>query len=419
MDREAFLDRLLAQNQFAIKLGLDAMRAAVLSTGLQRVARHMVLVGGTNGKGTTAAALACIAHAMGWRTGLYTSPHLIDFRERIRVDGVPVSWPDLLRIAPDLLDRFDGRRQPAQGDRPLTYFELTTLLALEHFRRAGPLDLAVIEVGLGGRLDATNVLDRDLVVLTGVDLDHQEWLGNTVKAIATEKAALARPGIPCLTTEGAGGIAELERAVRERRGSLERVHCRVPEPTPRERALCLAGETLRHLLLDTSTGPPSSSDLAKLDNAVRFARTRLRWPGRQERRLWEHGTLWLDGAHNAESARASARWLESTREQRAGGLAAVVGLSGDRTVREVLSPLLPLVDDWWVTAPSSRGRNAVEVAQELEALGAVNVSVADAAGGALVHASHHRRDVLVVGSLYLLGDVLDHLGVTADDLALW
>ncbi|MFN7184265.1 MAG: bifunctional folylpolyglutamate synthase/dihydrofolate synthase, partial [Thermomonas haemolytica] len=180
----AFIER---QHPKSIAMGLKRVRAVAARMGLQRPAARVVTVGGTNGKGSTVAFLEAIARAQGLRVAAYISPHLLRFNERIRIDGHEVE--DAALVAGF------GAVEAARGDVPLTYFEYATLCALWLFQRAG-LDLAVLEVGLGGRLDAVNLVDADAAVITTVDLDHQDWLGHDTEAIGFEKAGIARPFKP-------------------------------------------------------------------------------------------------------------------------------------------------------------------------------------------------------------------------------
>ena len=182
-----WLARLEQQHPKAIDLGLDRVRQVAARMGLGKPATQVISVGGTNGKGSTVAFIESIARAGGWKLGVYTSPHLLRYNERIRIDGVEASDQDLIAAFEAIA--------AARGDISLTYFETGTLTALWLFERAAP-DLAVLEVGLGGRLDAVNLVDADCAVITTVDLDHQEWLGEDIESIGFEKAGIARAWKP-------------------------------------------------------------------------------------------------------------------------------------------------------------------------------------------------------------------------------
>ncbi|WP_026010535.1 Mur ligase family protein, partial [Pseudoxanthomonas sp. GW2] len=176
----------------SIELGLERVREVAARLGLQRPAAQVVTVAGTNGKGSTVAFIEAIARADGWKVGAYSSPHLLRYNERVRIDGA--------EAADDELAAAFAAVEAARGDTPLTYFEYGTLAALWLFQQAG-LDLAVLEVGLGGRLDAVNIVDPDVAVITTVDVDHVDWLGSDREAIGQEKAGIARAWKPLVLGE--------------------------------------------------------------------------------------------------------------------------------------------------------------------------------------------------------------------------
>jgi len=187
----------------AIAMGLERVRAVAERLGLGRPGRFVITVAGTNGKGSTVAFIEAIARAAGWKVGAFTSPHLLRYNERVRVDGEEAS--DQL-----LCDAFEAI-EDARGEIPLTYFEFGTLAALLIFERAG-LDLAILEVGLGGRLDAVNIVDPDVAVITSVAIDHQEYLGDDRETIGSEKAGILRAGKPCVLAEKDPPSSVLRRA---------------------------------------------------------------------------------------------------------------------------------------------------------------------------------------------------------------
>ena len=163
-----WLDYIERQHPATIDMGLERVRAVATAMGLGAPAKRTIVVGGTNGKGSTVAFIEAIARAAGWKVGAYTSPHLLRYNERVRIDGQDVDDAALVAAFNAI--------EAARGETTLTYFEYGTLAALQLFADAG-LDLAVLEVGLGGRLDAVNIIDADVAVITTVDIDHAEWLG--------------------------------------------------------------------------------------------------------------------------------------------------------------------------------------------------------------------------------------------------
>ena len=182
-----WIDCLESRHNQEIQLGLSRVKECAAQLGLLQVEACVITVSGTNGKGSTVAALEAIYIAAGYEVASYTSPHLLQFNERIRINNQPISDTDLCAA-------FTAISQSSNANQ-LTYFEMTTLAALWHFKQL-ELDVVILEVGLGGRLDATNIIDPNLAIITTVDFDHQEYLGHTQEEIGYEKAGILRPDIP-------------------------------------------------------------------------------------------------------------------------------------------------------------------------------------------------------------------------------
>src|SRR5688572_18268483 len=191
-----WLEYIERQHPKTIDMGLDRVREVATRLRLKRPAKKVITIGGTNGKGSTVAFIEAIARAAGWKVGAYTSPHLLAYNERVRIDGRDADDAALVSA----FAAVEAARTAAGDDVPLTYFEYGTLAALWLFERSA-LDLAVLEVGLGGRLDAVNLVDADVAVITTIDLDHQEWLGDDRERIGFEKAGIARAWKPLVLGE--------------------------------------------------------------------------------------------------------------------------------------------------------------------------------------------------------------------------
>jgi dihydrofolate synthase/folylpolyglutamate synthase len=391
--------------------GLERVQAALDAVGNPELRCRLVQVGGTNGKGSISAMLAAVGTAAGLRTGLYTSPHLASFRERIRVDGRAIS-PDDLADGVEALGTLIARLD-------LTTFEAATVLALDHFARE-EVELAVLEVGLGGRLDATRVGRPEATVLGPVDLDHQAWLGDTIAAIATEKAAIIRSGVALsarqhpdaeavirararatdipLLVEGADLEGRLLRFgldgqwldLRGPGWRLSEVRCSLLGRHQTGNAL-LAAATARHLGLDEA--------------AIREGLARVRWPGRFQV-LPGEPLLVLDGAHNPAGARALADSLRLYFPDRA--LTLVVGVLGDHDAAGILEALRPLASRIIATAIASPRTAAPAALAALLTGGPARVETASSAAEALDLALRAPTTpiVCVAGSLYLVGEVL-------------
>ncbi|MEE4661273.1 MAG: Mur ligase family protein, partial [Halieaceae bacterium] len=200
---DAWLDYLLTLHPRNIELGLERVASVAERLALLTPAPTVVTVAGTNGKGTTTTLVEALALHAGKRVGVYTSPHLLRYNERIRVNGLPVDDRQIVAAFEVI--------EAARGAVPLTFFEFGTLAALQVFA-AQPLDVVVLEVGLGGRLDATNIVDPDIAVITSIALDHQEWLGDTREAIGAEKAGILRTGVPAIIADRDPPDSVLQRA---------------------------------------------------------------------------------------------------------------------------------------------------------------------------------------------------------------
>ncbi|HVP39337.1 MAG TPA: Mur ligase family protein [Candidatus Saccharimonadales bacterium] len=368
-----------------------------------------VLVGGTNGKGSTAAALERILREAGYRTGLYTSPHLVDFGERVRVDGraIPAA-----RLAA-LLRRFAPRGE--RGGH--SFFEVATALALRHFADA-QVDIAVLEVGLGGRLDSTNAVLPEVSVLTGVSLEHTEYLGNTLAGIAREKAGIVRRGRPAVVG-GRGRARELLAAAAAARGArvviaqrAARLRLLSQDPAGMELELP-SGARLRTALV----GRHQISNLECAAAAALALRGRgfaldslhvarglaaVRWPGRFEW-LARRGVV-LDVAHNPEAAVAFARtWREVFGRPAVG----VLGMLKDKDAAGVARRLRCCARLLVATAPATE--RALPAAALARALGRARHRVEPDVAAALRHALAARRPgepVFVTGSLYTVGEAI-------------
>jgi dihydrofolate synthase/folylpolyglutamate synthase len=362
----------------------------------------VALVAGTKGKGSTCAMLASILGAAGARCGLYTKPHLQSYRERVRVDGRAIGPRELAEAVERMRNLV--RELPAEAGEPTT-FEVTTAMAFDVFARQG-CELAVVEVGLGGRLDATNATDPLISVITSISYDHTAILGRTLGAIAGEKAGILRRGCRAFIAEQRPAARRaLERACRQVGAA-----CEVVRPT--ELQLPLAGA---HQHQNAALAVAAARALIELDEgAIRYGLARLRWPGRFEV-VRTHPPVVLDGAHNGASAEALASTLKAFAAGRRIGL--VIGINRDKDARAVLRPLLGLAERVWATqaADNPRALDAVELARVCRRLGAQAQPEADleaALNAAVEDAQQAGQGVVcVTGSLLLVGQARSSLGV--------
>ena len=390
------LSRLFALRRFGVRPGLEAISEALARLGNPQHAFDAIHVAGTNGKGSTSAMIESILREGGRRTGLYTSPHLARFTERIRVRGVEIDR-ELVAYLHD---------EVTVAGPELTFFEVVTAMAFLAFARAG-VEVAVVEVGLGGRLDATNVLPRTRVsVVTGIALEHTEVLGTTLDAIAREKAGILRAGVPAVV----GAVPD------EARRAILDVATRVGAPTRWLGVDFAAVDTSllgAHQRRNAAVAREAVSCLPVPPDADAIARglAGVRWPGRLERIADD---VIVDGAHNPDGAKALAAALPQLAAGRAIHL--VVGVVEDKDARALFEPLLPLAERVFVTTvPSPRARTATSLAS---LLAHPRITICGDPLEAVAQARGHGALCIVAGSLFLVGAVRAHLlGEEVDSLS--
>ena len=421
---------------------LDRMRRLVEAAGRPDRAYPVLHVAGTKGKGSTAHLAERILQAHGLRTGLYTSPHLEDLRERIRIDGRPVSPAALGRAFRAVRGAPVRAGRGARPDPP-TFFEWMTLLAFEVFRRAR-VDAAVIEVGLGGRLDATNVVAPRGCAITRIDYDHTDKLGTTLAAIAGEKAGIVKPGIPVVTTERRPAALRVIRQACRRAGAplrrlgreirLSRVRALPGVPFRVRFDLRTAAGTLRGLVVSAAGAHQAENAAAAValvealerdgrlrvrGAAVREALRRANLPGRLEI-VARRPLVILDGGHNAAAAAAVASALTAHRVPRP--LRILFGTSGDKPAAAMLRRLKPLGAGLHLTrAESPRARPPGDLARIARRLGWTPATVTDgvAAGLRAALAGLPRRGTLLItGSFYVAGEARRDLRLQISDCRL-
>lgn len=402
-----------------ITLGLAPIRSLLSSLGHPEQSLTAITIAGTNGKGSVSAMVERGLRAARCRTGRYTSPHLLDVTERVVVNGAPVS-DDAFDHAASLV-----RAAAAAQPTPPTFFEATTAIALVAFRQAH-VGVAVLEVGLGGRLDATNAVDAPLVAITNIGLDHQDYLGSTIEAIAAEKAGVIKPGALAVlgrTSQTAvdvmSGIAQRVRAsvtyapdgvVAQATidGRETELTLRTPLRDYGPLRLSLPG---RHQVDNAVTAvrtleAAQALGIAPVDvAAVRAALADVRWPGRLDWRMWRGRHVLVDGAHNPDGARALAAFLSETVRT---PVPIVIGIMRDKAIAEVLRALAPSASVFVCTASAGpRAATPQHLADEAARVApAVPRLIAATPLDALVEGARHGDPVVVAGSLFLAGEVL-------------
>jgi dihydrofolate synthase / folylpolyglutamate synthase len=410
----------------SIDLGLERVALVARALGLENPPYRVITVAGTNGKGSTVAFLDALLRAHGYHTGALTSPHLLRYNERVRLDGAQVSDASLVSA-------FE-RIEAARGHTTLTFFEYNTLAALIVFADAAA-EVAVLEVGLGGRLDATNAVDPDVAVLCSVGFDHRDWLGDTLEAIGAEKAGIFRRGRPAVL-----GTPEMPRSVH---AAIERLHAQ-PVVAERDFTWTVAASSWSYHGLTAKLGElplPALRGAIQLRNAATALAAYESLPGARPlarerasealRRAHLAGRFqliglaspeggaveWiLDVAHNEPAAQVLAENLRA--RPAAARTYAVCGILKDKDAEAIGRALAGLIDEWIVcTLPGPRGSPASELAHRLAAAVAVSARAHSVREGCeLARARARSGDrVVVFGSFATVGSALDWLGYTETD----
>jgi dihydrofolate synthase / folylpolyglutamate synthase len=403
--REA-LAWLYGLQRFGIKLGLENIERLLdelcggvylkrASPGAATASTSKVIhVAGTNGKGSVCAMIDSICLAQGYRTGLFTSPHLVTFRERIRVNGDMISEDAVANGLTTI------RNLVANWDPHPTFFEVVTALALKLFSET-KVEIVILETGLGGRLDATNAVQSDISVITPIDFDHEKWLGKTLFEIAAEKAGIIKPGVPVVS---ASQRPEAEEVIRARAAEVGAPPEFVSKPYD-ETPIALAGShqkgnaalaiaALRAAGIDMD-GPAIGRGLSNID-----------WPARFQR--WNERTI-IDGAHNPAAVQTLIEtWREVFGDQRA---TLILAILSDKNLHAMCEALAPISES--VLLPkirSERAANPEELAKVLtDITPLLPYSITPSIDGALELAGAKANPILITGSLHFAGEVLAHL----------
>lgn len=367
LSKAAWLQILEQRHPSAIDMGLERVGVVADRLAARQFSAPVITVAGTNGKGSTVATLMAVGRAAGWRVAHYTSPHLVDFNERIGINGMLIRDDELVQA----LDAVEAVR----GDISLTYFEHTTLAAFHWFQQQAP-DLIVLEIGLGGRLDAVNLVDATVAIITSVDLDHQDWLGNTIAEIAREKAGVMRARCPVILGEREPHDVLLEHARSlsapvwmkgrdydfqetinawqwQGRDGLSWLNLPLPRVVCDNAATALAAlqalGQVSHLRIDLANvcqGLPQAFVTGRLQ----------RLPGQPE--------TWLDVGHNPHGARFL--WQHLPAALPAQRTHAVFAMLQDKDVAGVVAASQAFVDDWWLAGlPGPRGLTAAQLAERV------------------------------------------------------
>lgn len=407
-DANAAIDWIHGARYKGQKNGLENTRALLKALENPQRKFRCVHIAGTNGKGSTAAFTERALREAGYTTGLYTSPYLIRYNERVQVCGVPIPDEDLVEIMEFIAAKVDILVK--NGIYPTT-FELGTALAFEYFARRG-VDVAVVEVGLGGRFDSTNVITPAVSLIAAIGLDHVKVLGDTVEQIAFEKAGIIKPGVPAVVQAQAENILDVFRVAADERG-CELTIAQAPESiteSPHGARFTLNGEEYeiglcgRHQLLNASLAIAGLKKLGVPSAAIKRGLALAKWPCRLE---WVNGAL-IDGAHNPQGAQALRDYLDAYFPGESVTL--VTGMMHDKQMDEVARILAPACKRVIATAVSGEPRAALP--EELQALYAslgVQTQTAPEITAATDMAMKFDGIKVFAGSLYIAGAVREYL----------
>lgn len=406
---------------FGVKMGLSNVRRLLSRLGNPQENFETILVAGTNGKGIVSASLAAILREANHNVGLFTSPHLIRFTERIKVNGAEIAQKELLKHADRIWRELDSIQSgDSSSGMPVTFFEFATALACMHFAESG-CDVAVIEVGLGGRLDATNVIEPVLSVITQIDHDHDKHLGKTLEEIAREKAGIFREGIPGIALDGPPEVLESLRRVAGRVGAPLTIVENIAKVHPDGRTFDLSwyGTGLwglraplpgKHQVHNAALSAVAGLELRdcgfRISNeAIRRGLSKVRWPGRFET-IAKSPRVILDGAHNPAAIHALAETLRSLRI--AEPVIPVMALMSDKDAQGVLANLSKISDKVVLTSlPNDRCMDVTDLAavarDKFDDIHAVPDPIEALALGRRL--AGKTGTVVVTGSLYLVGAI--------------
>ena len=397
----SFLDDLAARRRFGVRPGLATIRAVCTALGDPQKQFKAIHVAGTNGKGAVCAVLDAALRGGGVpppRVGRYTSPHLVKINERFFLDGEPVDDETLERAACEVASSVSRLPSFAQD---VTFFEALTAVAFLLYAEA-EVDYAILECGLGGRLDATNVCNPAISVITKIGLDHCDWLGDTVEKIAAEKAGIVKPGVPVVLGRNEPAVIEVVRRRAAEVGAPFRYAPDLADEGEVSADFSLPGSFNRENAVTALAalrvlGQPGDLATGHFPEVV--------WPGRFQ----QVGRFIVDGAHNPPAARALAAALEAQGLGR-GSLDLICGFCGDKDVDEVLAVLAPFVKKGYaVRTNNPRSLSAEETAAKMRAAG-IDAVACPALRSAIEQSEQSNNLTLICGSLFLAGEALVELG---------
>jgi dihydrofolate synthase/folylpolyglutamate synthase len=412
------LDWLLRLEHMGVKLGLDNVKELLHRLGDPQEEFRSVHIAGTNGKGSVSAMIASILRAQGYRTGLYTSPHMVDFRERILTDGKLIEEGKLARLATEVRGQWEEMLRTT-GQMP-TFFEATTAIAFLHFADMG-VEEGVIEVGMGGRLDATNVINPDCTVITNISLEHTQYLGDTLISIAGEKAGIIKPGVPVVTAVEQAEALEVIKQMALSKGAIVRVVGN--DVTYRLVSSTLEGTLVEIGSLSSPVRVPLLGGYQAVNAATAYAAAieldgmgvhveekaiiaglqNVQWPGRLEL-IKGKPAIVLDASHTPEGARKVALDVGNLFD---GDLTLIIGVLNDKDLGGVIGPFARISNRAIATSPATERAYPADVVAHALSRYLEDVEIEPDVQHAMKRATEISQAdgiVLVTGSIYTIGE---------------
>ena len=424
MNYSETLDWLFSLEHMGVKLGLDNIKELLHRLGNPQDEFRSVHVAGTNGKGSVSAMLASILREQGYRTGLYTSPHMVDFRERILCGRELISEAELAKLAMEVKGQWEEMERTT-GQIP-TFFEVTTAIAFLHFADGG-IEEAVIEVGMGGRLDATNVISPDCSIITSISMEHTQYLGNTLSSIAAEKAGIIKPGVPVVTAADQSEVLDVIKRVALAKGAPVRivgkdVDYRLISATTEGTMIELGSLSVPVKLpllggyqaVNAATAYAAALELDRKnvevqEKAIIAGLENVRWPGRLEL-VQGRPMIVLDATHTPDGSRKVALEFNKLFGR---NMTLVIGVLNDKDLAGVVGPFAGIAKKAVATAPATeRAYPATMVAQVLDR-DLKNVEIEPSIPCAIQRAieiTDANGVILITGSIYTIGEAKAWLG---------
>lgn len=439
--------------KYGIKFGLENIQRLMSSLGNPHRSFHSVHVAGTNGKGSTSAIVASVLKTAGYRVGLFTSPHLVSFTERIRVDGQEIKESGVIALADEIRAVVSSF-----NDFSPTFFEVVTAMAMLYFQRE-KTDIAVLETGMGGRLDATNIIIPKVSIITDISYDHQEFLGNTLGEIAAEKAGIIKDNVPVVTAKQEHGAEEIIKTIAGKKSAplfiygkdfkgvlkssdisgitldyydekisltdifvpLAGEHQMINSSLAIKAAIIVLNNAVKQGdIFATGTRGDAASGRPDIGEIVRKGLALTSWPGRLEF-IEDDPPILIDGAHNPAAAQALSCTIKKTFKDTFKKIIIILGIMGDKDIKGIMGPLLPVASDIIFTSPGyTRAASPESLSGVAGSSGFHNThithSVKDAIETARALSKNYRRLsgdsslIIVTGSFYTIGEAKEVIG---------